>query len=113
MGIDFSHSGAHWAYSGFNRARTRLAATLGFRLDDMIGFGGSRAWPDADGSPLVHLLDHSDCDGELTVAQCKVVAPALRKAVERWPDDYDKKMFLKLADGMDEAAKEGEPLRFC
>lgn len=112
MGIDFSHGDATWAYSGFNRARTRLAAVIGLNLDNMVGFGGNQEWPDANVNPLVHLLDHSDCDGELTVQQCKSVAPALRKAVASWPDDYDKQMFIRLAEGMEEAATANEPLQF-
>jgi hypothetical protein len=113
MGIDFSHCDARWSYGNFNRARTRLAAVMGLNLDQMRGFRGSQEWPDAEKFPLVHLLNHSDCDGELTPEQCRVVAPALRKAVEQWPeDDTDRRRFLELADGMDAAAAANEPLEF-
>jgi hypothetical protein len=63
--------------------------------------------------PIVPLLDHSDCDGELTPGHCKQVAPRLRELVANWPEeDYDKRRALELADGMDVAAQAGEPLRF-
>ena len=118
MGLDFTHTDAHWSYSGFMRARERLAETMGLNLREMVGFAGlaehgAREWPSADEYPLVYLLHHSDCDGELTPEQCKAVAPALRKAVDGWPqDDYDRINFLELADGMDAAAADNEPLEF-
>ena len=40
MGLDFSHCEAHWAYSGFMRFRTRLAAEAGIALHCMKGFAG-------------------------------------------------------------------------
>jgi len=113
MGLDFSHGDAHWSYSGFNRARTRLAAVFGISLNEMFGFGGPKMWPDPNKMPIVHLLSHSDCDGDLSVKQCRAVAPALRKAVADWDeDDYDRQNFLALANAMDEAADADEPLEF-
>lgn len=120
MGLDFSHTEAHWSYGGFNRARTRLAATIGITLGDMQGFAtpwsevphADIPWPDKD--PIEPLLWHSDCDGELSVEECQSIAPRLRELVENWDDDdHDKIHFLLLADGMDTAAKEEEPLEFC
>ena len=50
------------------------------------------------------LLDHSDCDGELTPEECAKVAPRLRELVSKWlDDDYDKINALRLAEGMEEA----------
>lgn len=116
MGLDFSHTDAHWAYSGFNRFRTRVAAVLGFDLDRMEGFHGDRSWdsvPSATDEPLIDLLNHSDCDGELTPEQCERIAPRLREAVSLWPaDDYDRIKAEMLADGMELAAQSGEPLEF-
>lgn len=117
MGLGFSHSDAHWSYHGFMEFRTHLANSIGIDLDMMKGFGGDRKWPSAENEPLIHLLYHSDCDGELTPEQCKVIAPRLREIVSSWPDSdykvmYDKKNALLLADGMEEAAANGEPLEF-
>ena len=112
MGIDFTHCDASWSYGNFHRARVRLAETIGIKMDEMLGFGGNQEW-NAAVSPLVILLDHSDCDGELSPDECRLVAPALRKAVEPWPDgDSDKRRFLELANGMDAAAEANEPLEF-
>ena len=62
---------------------------------------------------IVILLNHSDCDGEITAEECLKVAPRLRHLVEDWhEDDFDKEEFLKLAEGMELAAANGEPLNF-
>jgi hypothetical protein len=112
MGIDFSHGSASWSYGGFHAARVKLADAVGFRLEEMVGFGGDRDWSAID-SPLVPLLNHSDCDGELSVEECKTVAPALRKIVRDapWPES-EKLRWMMLADGMDDAVVDNEPLEF-
>jgi hypothetical protein len=59
------------------------------------------------------LLDHSDCDGELTPEECAKVAPRLRELVATWAeDDRDKINGLLLAEGMDIAAFNRENLEF-
>lgn len=118
MGIDFSHSDAHWAYSGFNRFRRALAQHEGFDLDRMLGFtraADAVSW-DTVTSPLKPLLNHSDCDGEMTPAECAQVAPRLREVVRAvWPDprEYDHAHGLLLAEAMERCAANGEPLVFC
>jgi hypothetical protein len=117
MGIDFSNNDAHWGYSGFNIARARLAAEIGIGLDRMQGFIRDEtteqvySWSKVI-DPIKPLLDHSDCDGELTPDECRTVAPRLRELISYWPDDYDKANFLELARGMDIAVSENKPLIF-
>lgn len=113
MGIDFSHCNASWAYSGFMRFRKRVAKSVGFDLDSMEGFGGKTKWSSLKPDPIHALLNHSDCDGHLTVTECKKVAPRLKEILSSWDDDYDKQMGLELASGMLNAAAEKKPLRFC
>ena len=116
MGIDFSHCDAHWAYSGFNRFRLCLANEIGVDLDKMEGFSDKNkpiSW-DKVKDDIKPLLSHSDCDGILTSAQCKKVAPRLRQLVKAWDDDdYDKINALRLAEGMDSASKANEDFEFC
>jgi hypothetical protein len=113
MGIDFSYCDAHWPYSGFHRFRKRLALALGLNLDEMIGFGGKRSWDTVD-DPIKGLLDHSDCEGDLTPAQCRIIASRLREMVAAWADDdHDKKSGLELAKGMEASANADESLKFC
>lgn len=113
MGLGFSHCEAHWSYSGFNLFRTRLAGEIGITLKDMVGFGGSTPWPSADTEPIIHLLDHSDCEGDLSPKQCQVIALRLVELIADWEDgDYDKKQAIRLADGMAQAARKRQKLRF-
>lgn len=120
MGLDFSHGDAHWPYGGFMRFRNALAAYEGIHLTDMEGFHRyrepdhpMRSW-DTVTTPLKPLLDHSDCDGELTPEECRQVAPRLREVIDAiWPQDgHERQAGLRLAEAMDAAAAAGEPLEF-
>jgi hypothetical protein len=112
MGIDFSHCNAHWGYGGFNNFRTRLAKEVGIDLEEMDGFGGHILWEGLV-DPIIPLLCHSDCDGELSVEECKKVAPRLKEIVDKWLDDYDKQTAVELVKGMETAIGLDEPIRFC
>lgn len=112
MGLNFSHTEASWSYGGFMEFRKRLANQIGVNLDRMAGFGGKRSWTTVKDS-IKLLLNHSDCDGTLSLGQCRKIAPRLRKLVSSWPnDDYDKVNALELADGMEKAEQEGVVLEF-
>ena len=115
MGIDFSHCDAHWSYGGFMRFRIKVAAAIGIDLDTMAGFNGTNSW-DAIKDPIVLLLDHSDCDGELTPDECAQIAPRLQEIIASWDDDelygYDKDNAQLLIEGMLDCAISGENLRF-
>jgi len=115
MGLSFSHGDACWSYSGFMHFRKKLAMdAMGIELNKMVGFGpkANRSWEHIK-NPLVTLLNHSDCDGWILPRDCKAIEPLLREAVSHWPDNhYDKKMALRLADGMKKAAKTKRGLEF-
>ena len=117
MGLDFSHGDAHWAYSGFNRFRERLAQIIGFKLRDMQGFTDSiesgLSWDNIK-DPIKDLLNHSDCDGELMVNQCQTIAPRLNEMIKDWgEDDFDKIQALRLSEGMEESIGDKETFEFC
>lgn len=57
------------SYSGFHYWRTILAALNGIDLEKMVGFGGETAW--TEGEAFYELLNHSDCEDELTPSQCR------------------------------------------
>lgn len=91
MGLDFHTAGipyeedlsfderAHWSYSGFKRFRDRLPKL----------------------PQLQTLLDHSDCDGELSPEECEKIIPTLIATIADWPeDDYDKIEAFKLVRQM-------------
>jgi hypothetical protein len=125
MGLDFSHCDAHWAYSGFNRFRTRLCQELGVDWEAIVGklfqkmTTEEEKQADAEFAKIADhdiapLLNHSDCDGDLSPEQCVSVARALRSLTANWPDDdYDKQQAIFLAEGCELAAQNGEKLEFC
>lgn len=148
MGIAFRYKEhyAQWSYSGFNEFRTKLAKEAGITLSEMEGFGsrdpetpwqfveaGTKKWS-AVKDPIVPLLNHSDCDGEIGPQDCARVAPRIRELVARWDDqwriksapehqamgykkefsmdNHDKVNALRLADAMEACAKDGVSLVF-
>lgn len=118
MGIDFTWEGedeqdiAHWAYGGFMRFRKKLASEIGINMDEMTGFGGERKWDNIQDN-IKPLLDHSDCDGELSPEECQQVSSRLKELVKEWDDDYDKQQALILARNMEECNKLDTELIFC
>ncbi len=112
MGIDFSHCEAHWAYSGFMRFRSKLTETLGYThsLNMMYEDG---TYTRMQNEPIYPLIDHSDCDGNLSVEEMKQILPQLKDIINRWPDnEYDKKRGLELIEGMETAVTNNEPMVF-
>jgi hypothetical protein len=117
MGLDFSHTNAQWSYSGFMRFRERLAEEIGIDLNKMEGFNKENDYKGLSWEkivdPIKYLLDHSDCEDDLSPELCSKVAPRLRELVSSWDDDdYDKEQALLLAEGMELAFSKNEPLEF-
>ncbi len=80
MGLDTSHNCWHGSYGAFNRWRTKICEVAGYgKLDSREGFGGTVPWPDND--PLVKLLHHSDCEGEILSADCLPIAERLQSLI--------------------------------
>lgn len=121
VGIGVDMGIAQWSYGGFSRFRRLLAAEEGIDLDRMAGFGlpADEATPwNTVTTPLHPLLDHSDCDGELSPEECAQVAPRLKEICEAWSEDddppiaYDRSAGLALVAEMNKAVAEGRPLVF-
>jgi hypothetical protein len=81
------------------RWRQAIAAELGITLDIMPGFLGGYGgdymwtkdipdylirprWPSPEREPLVWLLSHSDCDGEISVEQQIPIARRLEEIID-------------------------------
>ena len=78
MGLDTSHGCWHGSCSSFGRWREKISEVAGYgNLNDYSGFGGDKEWPAPSSDPLVLLLHHSDCDGELAFNDCAPIADAL------------------------------------
>ncbi|MFL0451457.1 hypothetical protein [Bacillus altitudinis] len=79
-------------------------------LDDMEGFGGDIPFENFT-DDIIPLLNLSDSDSYLMLDVCKTVAVRLRQLIHNWPDDIDKKNALYLAEGMELAHQQNEPIR--
>jgi hypothetical protein len=70
--------------------------------------------PEASAEPLLELINHSDCDGDLSPEQCGRLAPRLSEIVSRWPeDDYDRASALNLVRMMEICSRNSRKLIFC
>jgi hypothetical protein len=56
----------------------------------MYGFGGDIQWETIEENDIHFLLNHSDCDGELTWEECKLVADALTSVLDKIEDKWVK-----------------------
>jgi hypothetical protein len=124
MGLDTTHDAWHGSYSTFGEWRAHVARAAGFPpLSEMLGFGGKRSWDTVSkNSRLVPLLNHSDCDGELTPTECAGIAEALGELIDRMPDympdyqdaprSYWRDKTRSFIAGCRAAAVANEPLKF-
>ena len=115
MGLDFIGSNAHFSYSGFYSFRAKLAESIGIpNLRDMEGFDGDISW-DTVKDDISLLINHSDCDGNLSPAKMKKIYPRLKAIAETWNDDisWDKERSFQLADDMERLVKQKKYLKFC
>lgn len=80
MGLDIDRCW-HGAYSAFMRFREVVCQCAGLgdihKREHFVE--GGLPWPDEKDSPIVILLDHSDCDGEIKWKDAKPLADALEQ----------------------------------
>jgi hypothetical protein len=133
MGLDTSHNAWHGAYSAFGRWRDKLAEVAGYRFyrdprdgreypslnwdaiteDNLYG-----QWEAIPEDPLILLIAHSDCDGEIQPEHCGPLADRLEQLLPRLSGEggghiglYQEKT-RQFVDGLRLAAGLGEPLEF-
>lgn len=136
MGLDTSHDAWHGAYSAFTRWRRAVAAAGGYTVRDEPGgyvdldWGGVQAvigddltgdWPsvpvrpDGTPDPLLVLLAHSDCDGDIQVDMLKPLADRLEEILPLLNGNGDYREGATTASfiaGLRLAAARGERLEF-
>lgn len=93
MGLDlipengWDEARASISYSGPHGFRTWLCDVYGFEFEEMEGVGGDRPWDDVwftqEVMDLVPLLNHSDCDGYMDVADAERVLGVLASIADR------------------------------
>lgn len=111
--LTFSYGEAAWSYKGFERFQNKVYASMNMPSSTMEEAYETGELIDIDGHPLLPLLEHSVCDGVLTVDEMRQMLPVLKRLISRWKDnDPDKQNGLDLIAGMKKAVQEGEDLRF-
>ncbi len=76
MGLNTSHGAWDGPYSSFNTFRKWLASKINIDLDEYIGYMSQKATKELTSidHKLMPLFNHSDCDGEITPAECLQIA---------------------------------------
>lgn len=114
MGLDTSHDAWHGPYSSFQRWRREIAELAGLPpLDQMDGFcsGTGISWKGIK-TPLVYLLNHSDCDGQISAKRCAKIADELEALLPKMKDLDTIEKTQQFIEGCRLAASKNEPLLF-
>lgn len=133
MGLDMSHDAWHGAYSAFTRFRNELAVAAGYELTrydgtffDIVKLDWDRFveknyygdWDTPPDDPLMILIVHSDCEGEIPTEYCEHLANRIEQLIPKLstvgaghvPNPQEKAR--ELVAGLRLAASEGEPIEF-
>lgn len=97
------------SYTGFNDFREAWAKHLGFNLNEMVGFDGDKEWTD---EPLQCFFNHSDCDGELSVEECKTILAQAEKDAPALTDSQSQYSMPTLIRFLKKAIEKNEPIEF-
>lgn len=133
MGLDTTHDCWHGAYSAFNRWRNELGRVAGYYLAKQGDLGIETVclnwstlppgategdWPDTPHDPLLVILAHSDCDGQINARDCAPLADRLEALLPQLAGDggghvglYRDKTAAFIA-GLRTAAAAGEDVEF-
>ena len=118
MGLDTSHNCWHGPYSSFNRFRHTLAKQIGIDLNEYRGYDDKG---EKDLETIEHdimpLLNHSDCDGSLTVKESRRIIKGLNNILENYnediPSDFNfKEKVEQFRDGCVDAVGKRQIIRF-
>jgi hypothetical protein len=124
MSVDFSHSGASWAYSGFHRFRTTIAKCVGIELGRMQGFQRLDEEPRTDilqwdeisqGEDPICILLNCEVDGIIKAEYCERVGNRLAQILFEYDKEfceYDRRNGLMLVGGLLVASTRKEDLEF-
>ena len=112
MGLDTTHDCWHGSYSSFGKFREAVARRCGIDLDRMEGFcDDGTPWNSLPPDPILALLNHSDCDGEIAIQDLIPLADrldAIAQGLSGWLTDAA----IKFAAGCRAAASANEPVDF-
>ena len=117
MGLDTSHDCWHGPYSFFNNWRRAVAEAIGIEDLDLHWARHNAKDPDycEPDRPLMVLLNHSDCDGQIESKDCAAIADDLEHILKRL-DDYGpysaRQHAMRWIKGLRAAAAAGESVQF-
>lgn len=115
--FDDSSMEVAWSYHGFAQFREEIARD-GLGIPHLRAFYAAaqedpELWERFGNDPLVYLINHSDCDGDLTEWECEGLGPRLRTTVaNRADDDHIKERALALAEAAEAVVERGGRLEF-
>lgn len=131
MGLDTSHDCFHGAYSSFYRWRTAIANAGGYPtsedgrsyltldLDRFEEKNFDGQWDSPPDDPLLILLIHSDCDGEIPAEFCEHIATRLEQLLPALSEEGSghlsagiKAVTQRFIDGLRLASSLGEAVDF-
>lgn len=114
MGLDTTFDCWHGSYSWFGDFRCELCNAAGMgNLEKYMGYGpkATKKYPSKKREPLVILLNHSDCDGQIEVPDLVPLAGRLKmlkpKVDAEWQDHVQ-----RFIDGLLRAWKARQPVIF-
>ncbi|MGJ1359486.1 hypothetical protein ACR788_21720 [Sphingobacterium siyangense] len=100
MGLDTTHNAFHGAYSAFMRFRKGLVDhSLKQDVMDFIGFGGTVTEETIEDLGLQRLINQSDCDGEISPQDCKLIADYLDRVIPNLAEGELKSRSIQFRDG--------------
>jgi hypothetical protein len=116
MGLDTTHNCWNGSYSRFSRFRKALANEIGINLSEYDGFGGTKSW-DTLNHGIKPLLNHSDCDGILTVEECKSIITGLNEILagldkSSIEEQHFIDQIIQIRDGCIDAVENNEIVEF-
>jgi hypothetical protein len=115
MGLDTTHNAWHGPYSMFNTFRFALAKQIGINLNEYSGYkpSGQKSL-DSIEHDIMPLLNHSDCDGELSVSECERIVKGLNDIQSKLknPDNDFLRQLIQFKNGCIEAISKNEPILF-
>lgn len=115
MGLDTTHNCWQGSYSSFNTFRYELAKLINVNLDEYLGYSdnGTKHLEDINHG-IMPLLNHSDCDGELNVNECKQIVEGLNDILSNntISNEYILNKIIRFRDGCLEAIEKNENVEF-
>jgi len=117
MGLDTTFGCFNGPYSTFARFRKSLCLQIDIDINELKEYGGNKGFAKDLDHDIMPLINHSDCDGRLTIKECKRIVKGLTSIKENFDNskgrDFDFiEMIDKFIDGCNDAIKKRKMVHF-